>query len=72
MDLFKQLAASFQLNEAAHQHFDMLFGKSVFPYEQLDAWEKMNEPTLQPRDAFFSHLNNEPCNEADTARTIDV
>ena len=60
-DLFKQLGASFQVNGAPDQHFDMLLRKGVFPYEQLDAWEKMNEPVLQARDAFFSHLNNEPC-----------
>ena len=42
----------------------MLFGKGVFPYEHLDAWEKMYEAALPARDAFFSHLNNEPWFEA--------
>ena len=37
-ELFKQLGASFQGNGAAHPQFDMLLGKGVFPYEQLDAW----------------------------------
>ena len=43
-DLFKELGASFQVNGAPHPHFDMLRCKSVFHYEHLDAWEKMNEP----------------------------
>ena len=45
-DLFKQLGTSFQVNGAAHPHFDMLLGKGVFTYVHLDAWEKMNERAL--------------------------
>ena len=71
-DLFKQLGASFQVNGVAHSHFDMLLGKGVFPYEQLDAWENVNETALPARDAFFSHLTNEPCSEADYARATEV
>ena len=50
----------------------MLLGKDVFPYEQLDACEKMNEPALPARDAFFASLNNEPCTETDYARATAV
>ena len=70
--LFKQLWAPFQVNEAAHRQFNMLFGKASFPYEQLKAWEKMNEPALQALDAFFTRLLNEPCSEGDYARALDV
>ena len=63
-DMFKQLGAYFQVNAVAHPHCDMDHAKGVFLYEQRDAWEKMNEPALAGRVAFFSHLNNEPCSEA--------
>ena len=72
MYLFKHVGASFQVNGAAHPHFDMLLSKGVFPYQQPDAWEQMNEPALQARDAFLSHLYNEPCCEADYARASEV
>ena len=71
-DLFRNLRASFQVNGAAHPDFDMLLGKGVFPYEHRDVWEKMNEPAIAARDAFFSHLNNEPCSEADYSRGTEV
>ena len=50
----------------------MLLGKGGFPSDNLDASEKRNEPPVPVRDAFFSHLNNEPCSEADYARAIQV
>ena len=72
MDRFKQLGLYFQVNGAAHPHFAMLLGKGVLPYSHPDAWEKMHEPALPTRDAFFSDLNNEPCREADYTRASEV
>ena len=51
---------------------DMLLGKGVFPYEQHDAGEQMNESALPARDACFSHKNNEPCTEPDYGRATDI
>ena len=50
----------------------MLLGKEVLPDVHVESWERLNEAALPARDAFFSHINHEPCNEADYARANEV
>ena len=35
----------------------MLLRKGVYPYEDMDNWEKFDETTLPPKEAFYSKLN---------------
>ena len=37
----------------------MLLRKGVYPYEYIDSWEKFDETTLPPKEAFYSNLNLE-------------
>ena len=37
----------------------MLLRKGVYPYEYMDSWEKFDETTLPPKEAFYSNLNLE-------------
>ena len=37
--------------------FSLMRRKGVYPYEYMDAWEKFEETSLQPKDAFYSRLN---------------
>ena len=37
----------------------MLLWKGVYPYEYIDSWEKFDETTLPPKEAFYSNLNLE-------------
>ena len=30
--------------------------KGIYSYEYMDNWEKFEEPSLPPKDAFFSRL----------------
>ena len=37
--------------------FRLMRRKGVYPYEYMDAWEKFEETSLPPKDAFYSRLN---------------
>ena len=37
--------------------FRLMRRKGVYPYEYKDAWEKFDETSLPPKDAFYSRLN---------------
>ena len=43
----------------------MLLRKGVYPYEYMDSWEKLNETTLSPKEAFYSNLNLEDISDED-------
>ena len=37
--------------------FRLLRRKGVYPYEYMDDWEKFDETSLPPKNAFYSRLN---------------
>ena len=39
------------------EKFHLTTRKGVYPYEYMDGWEKFEEASLPPKDAFFSRLN---------------
>ena len=43
----------------------MLLRKAVYPYEYTDSWEKFDETTLPPKEAFYSNLNLEDFSDED-------
>ena len=45
--------------------FVLLLRKDVYPYEHIDSWEKFNETTLPPKEAFYSNLNLENITDKD-------
>ena len=52
--------------------FVLLLQKSVYPYENMDNWEKLDETTLPPKDAFYSNLNLENISGEDYAHAQKV
>ena len=45
--------------------FVLLLRKGVYPYEYMDSWEKFDETTLPPKEAFYSDLNLEDISDED-------
>ena len=44
---------------------NLMTRKGVFCYDYIDCWEKLEEPVLPPRSAFFNRLHGEDLSEAD-------
>ena len=42
-----------------HNKFAFLLRKGVYPYEYMDSWEKFNETSIPPKEAYYSKLNEE-------------
>ena len=49
-----------------------LLRKSVYPYEDMDSWEKFNETKIPPKKAFYSKLNLEDITDKDYAHAQKV
>ena len=45
--------------------FILLWRKTVYPYQYMDEWEKVNETSLPKKKAFHSHLNMKDITDAD-------
>ena len=43
----------------------LLTRKGVFPYEYASSWERLEEPSLPPKELFFSHLSGSDISDAD-------
>ena len=39
--------------------------KGIYPYEYMDGWEKLEETSLQPKDAFYSRFNLKSISDQD-------
>ena len=39
--------------------------KCVYPYEDMDNWEKFDETTIPPKEAFYIKLNLENITDQD-------
>ena len=52
--------------------FILLLRKGVYPYEDINNWEKLDETTIPPKEDFCSKLNLEGISDADYAHTQKV
>ena len=43
----------------------LLLRKSVYPYEYIDSWERLDETSLPDKEAFCSRLNKEHITDVD-------
>ena len=50
----------------------MVIEKRFYPYECMDSWEKFDEITLPPKEAFYSNLNLEDISDEDYAHAQKV
>ena len=47
------------------EKFHLMIRKGVYPYEHMDGWEKFEETSLPPKDAFYSRLNMKGISDQD-------
>ena len=50
----------------------MLLRKGVYPYEDMDSWEKLDETTLPSKKYLYSNLNLEDISNEDYAHAQKV
>ena len=46
--------------------------KSVYPYQYMDDWEKLNKTSLPEKEDFYTHLNMERITDADYAHAKTI
>ena len=46
--------------------------KRAYPYEYIDTWEKFDETSTRPKEAYYSKLNEEGISDADYAHVQKV
>ena len=64
-ELKKRFKNAFKFSNNAINKFILLLRKSVYPYENIDKWEKFNETTLPEKEEFYGNLNMEDITDAD-------
>ena len=71
-ELTKTFSSICQFCKGDLNKFVLLLRKGVYPYKYMDSWEKFNENTLPPNEAFYSNLNLEDISEEDCIRAQKV
>ena len=70
--LIENFPSIYQFCNGNLNKFVMLLRKGVYPYEYMDSWEKFDETTLPPKEAFYSNLNLEYISDEDYAHAQKV
>ena len=56
-ELLKKFSSIFQFCDGDLNKFVLLLTKGVYPYEDMDSWEKFDKARMLPKEAFYSKLN---------------
>ena len=72
--LKERLLNTYKFFNHGNNKFILLLRKGVYPYENMDDWEKFNETLLPEKEDFYfySHLNMEDVTDADYMHTKRV
>ena len=70
--LIKNFPSIYQFCNGDLIKFILLLRKVVYPYEDMHNWQKFDETTLPPKEAFYSNLNLENISDGDYAYTQKV
>ena len=70
--LIKKFSSIYQFCTGDLNKFILLLRKGIYPYEYMDSWEKFDETTLPPKEAFHSNLNLEDISDKDYAHVQKV
>ena len=58
-DLKRQCTSTYEFSIHDIKKFILLLQKGVYPYEEIDDWEKFGETPLPHKEDFYSSLNME-------------
>ena len=70
--LIEKFSSVYQFCNGNLNRFILLLRKGVYPYEDMDNWEKFDKTTLPPKEAFHSNLNLEDISDEDYAHAQKV
>ena len=71
-ELIKKFPSIHQFCNSNLNKFVLLLRKGVYPYEDMDSWEKFDETALPDKKAFYSKLNLEDISDEDYVHTQKV
>ena len=57
IELSEKFPNTHQLCNKDLNKFPLLLRKGVYPYGDMDSWEKLNKATLSPKEALYNELN---------------
>ena len=70
--LIKNIQSIYQFWNGDLNKFILLLRIGIYPYEDVDNWEKFDETTLPPKKAFYSNLNLENISDENYAQAQKV
>ena len=70
--LIEKFPSVYQFCNGNLNKFVLLLREGVYPYEDMDSWEKFDETSLPDKKAFYSNLNLEDIGDEDYAHTQKV
>ena len=70
--LIRKFASVYQFCNGDLKEVILLLRKGFYPYEDMDDWEKFDETTIPPKEAFYSKLKLEGISDEDYAHAQKV
>ena len=61
----KNFPTLYKFRNSDLNNFFLLLRKGIYPYEYIDSWERFDENTTPPKEAFYSELNLENITDKD-------
>ena len=72
LDLKEKFPNTHRLSGNDLGKFSLLLRKGVYPYENMDSWERFDEGELPPIEDFHSELNLEDITDEEYEHAINV
>ena len=66
--LKERFSNTYKFSNNDSNKFILFLGKSVYPYEYMDAWEKFNKASLPEEEDLYSDLNMNDITDGDYVR----
>ena len=70
--LIEKFPSVYQFCNGCLNRFILLLREGVYPYKDMDSWEKSDETSLPDKKAFYSKLNLEDISDEDYAHAQKV